>query len=140
MASKLLGYTPEELIGRSYLDLVRPDFRASVRRFYREQLTRRLSHTYLEFPALAKDGSEVWFGQNVEIIEGDGHVAGFQAITRDVTHQFHAREVLESARNELEQMVKERTAELESANKSLRFEMMERQREEAAWHQLELQM
>ena len=140
MASKLLGYTPEDLIGRSYLDLVRPDFRASVRRIYREQLTQRLPHTYLEFPAVTKDGSEVWFGQNVEIVEEEGRVVGFQAITRDITHQFHAREVLESARDELEQMVKERTAELESANKSLRFEMMERQREEAVRHQLELQM
>jgi len=34
MASKLLGYAAEELIGRSYLDLVRPDFRARTRRFY----------------------------------------------------------------------------------------------------------
>lgn len=140
MASKLLGYDAEELIGRSYLDLVRPDFRARTRRFYREQLTRRLSHTYLEFPALAKDGREVWFGQNVEIVEEDGRVVGFQAITRDITPQFRSREVLESARDELEQRVKQRTAELESANELLRLEMMERQREATARHHLEAQM
>src|SRR5260370_4240518 len=89
---------------------------------------------------MAKDGSEVWLGQNVEIIEDEGRVVGFQAIPRDITQQFHAREVREYARDELEQKVKERTTELESANKLLRFEMMERQREEAARHQLEVQM
>ena len=140
MASKLLGYAAEELIGRSYLDLIRPDFRARVRRFYREQFTRRLSHTYLEFPALAKDGSEVWFGQNVEIIEENGRVVGFQAITRDITRQFHSREVLASAREELERRVRERTAELESANELLRLEMIERQREEATRRYLETQI
>ena len=140
LASKLLGYTPADLIGRPYLDLIRPDFQARTRRFYREQLTRRLSHTYLEFPALAKDGSEVWFGQNVEIVEEAGRVVGFQAIARDVTSQFRSREVLESARDELEQSVKERTAELEAANNLLRSEMMERQKEEAARRHLEAHM
>ncbi len=140
VATKLLGYSAEELIGRSYLDLVRPDFQARVRHFYRQQLTRRLSHTYLEFPALAKNGSEVWFGQNVEIIEENGRVTGFQAITRDITSEFRSREVLQSAREELEQRVRERTAELESANELLRTEMSERQKEEAARRYLEAQI
>ena len=140
VATKLLGYSAEELVGRSYLDLIRPDFKARTRRFYREQLARRLSHTYLEFPALAKDGTEVWFGQNVEIIEEEGRVVGFQAITRDITREFHTREVLESVRDELERRVKERTAELESANNLLRVEMAERQREANARHELEQQM
>jgi two-component system cell cycle sensor histidine kinase/response regulator CckA len=140
MACKLLGYTPEELIGRPYLDLIRPDFRGRVRRFYRKQLTRRLSHTYLEFPALAKDGREVWFGQNVEIIEEDSKVVGFQAITRDITPQFRSRELLEGVREELEKRVSERTAELESANELLRLEISERQKETTARQQLEAQM
>src|SRR5260370_21376889 len=79
LASKLLGYTSEDLLGRSYLDLVKPDFRASVRRFYRDQLTRRLAHTYLEFPAMAKDGSEVWLGENVEIMDNECPVVGSRA-------------------------------------------------------------
>ena len=140
VATKLLGYSAEELIGRSYLDLIRPDFRGKTRRFYREQLAHRLSHTYLEFPALAKDGTEVWFGQNVEIIEEEGRVVGFQAITRDITREFHTREVLESVRDELERRVKERTAELESSNELLRLEIAERQREANARHELEQQM
>ena len=140
VAKKLLGYADEELIGRPYLDLIRPDFRGIVRRFYRRQLARRLSHTYLEFPAIAANGTEVWFGQNVEMIEEDGRVAGFQAITRDITAQRRSEERMRSAREELECRVKERTAELEQANELLRREMAERQREEKARRSLEAQI
>jgi len=112
VAAKLLKYSVGELIGREYLDLIRPDYRATVRRFYRRQLTERLSHTYLEFPALTRDGDEVWFGQNVEIIEEHGRVAGFQAITRDITAHRRSEEMLTCAREELERRVEERTAEL----------------------------
>ena len=48
--------------------------------------------------------------------------------------------MLQSAREELEQRVRERTAELESANELLRTEMSERQKEEAARRYLEAQI
>jgi PAS domain S-box-containing protein len=140
VAPRLLGFPAEELVGRVYLDLIRPDFRPAARRFYRQQLARKLSHTYFEFPVIAKDGREIWFGQNVEIIEDEGRVAGFQAITRDITVRRRSEEVLRSAREELEQRVKERTAELEAANERLRQEMIERQREEQERRKLEAQI
>jgi two-component system, cell cycle sensor histidine kinase and response regulator CckA len=140
MAPKLLGYSAEELVGRKYLDLIRPDYRPAVQRFYRQQLARKLSHTYLEFPAISKDGTEFWFGQNVEIIEENGRVAGFQAITRDITLQRRSQDVEKDARGELERRVRERTAELENANELLRREVMERQREEKARRRLEAQV
>jgi two-component system cell cycle sensor histidine kinase/response regulator CckA len=129
MAGKMLGYSVEELVGRSYLDLVRPDYRARVRQFYRLQLVQRRSHTYLEFPAITRAGGEIWFGQNVEIIEEDGRVVGFQAITRDITQKRRDEVGLQYVREELERRVTERTAELERANELLRREMAERQRE-----------
>jgi len=140
MATKLLGYSSEELVGRSYLDLVKPEYRAAVRRFYRRQLVERLSHTYLEFPAIARDGTEIWFGQNVEIIMEDDRVAGFQAITRDISQRRRADEGLKTAREDLERRVRERTAELELANELLRREIQERQREEKARLDLEKQI
>ena len=140
IATRLLGYAAEELIGRKYLDLVRPDYRPAVQRFYRQQLARKLSHTYLEFPAIGKDGTEFWFGQNVEIIEENGRVSGFQAITRDITLQRRSQDVEKDAREELERRVRERTAELENANELLRREVIERQREEKTRRHLEAQV
>jgi two-component system cell cycle sensor histidine kinase/response regulator CckA len=137
---KLLGYDAEDLTGRSYLDLIRSDFRATVRRFYRQQLTRKLAHTYLEFPALTGNGREMWFGQSVELIEEDGRIIGFQAVARDITHRRRSEEMLKDAREDLERRVRERTAELECANQLLRREMAERQREEKARRELEAQI
>jgi two-component system, cell cycle sensor histidine kinase and response regulator CckA len=140
VASQLFACSAEDLIGRSYLDLVRPDFRVQVRRFYRQQFAGRLSHTYLEFPAVTMDGREIWFGQNVEIVEEDGRIVGFQAITRDITAQRRAEEGLRYVRDELERRVKERTGELEHANALLRTEMTERQRQEDVRRNLESQV
>ena len=140
VAPRLFACSAEDLIGRSYLDLVRRDFRTRVRRFYRQQFARRLSHTYLEFPSVTMDGREIWFGQNVEIVEEDGRIVGFQAITRDITAQRRAEEGLKYARDELERRVKERTAELERANALLRSEMVERQRQEEVRLNLEAQV
>jgi two-component system cell cycle sensor histidine kinase/response regulator CckA len=140
VAPRIFACSAEDLIGRTYLDLVRPDFRAQVRRFYRQQFARRLSHTYLEVPVITMDGREIWFGQNVEIVEEDGRIAGFQAIMRDVTAQRLAEEGLKYARDELERRVKERTAELERANALLRTEMRERQRQEDVRRNLEAQV
>jgi two-component system, cell cycle sensor histidine kinase and response regulator CckA len=140
VAPRIFACSAEDLIGRSYLDLVRPDFRAQVRRFYRQQLVGRLSHTYLEVPVITMDGREIWFGQNVEVVEEDGRIVGFQAIMRDVTAQRRAEEGLKYARDELEQRVKERTAELEHANALLRAEMTERQCQEDARRNLEAQV
>ena len=114
--------------------------RARVRQFYRLQLVQRRSHTYLEFPAITRAGGEIWFGQNVEMIEEDGRVVGFQAITRDITQKRRDEVGLQYVREELERRVTERTAELERANELLRREMAERQREENERITLEAQI
>jgi two-component system cell cycle sensor histidine kinase/response regulator CckA len=139
-ATVLLGYPAEELIGRSYLDIVRPDYRFKMRRFYRAQLARNQGDTYFEFPAIARDGREVWFGQNVQLIQENGKSIGFQAITRDITKQHRIESQGKQARGELERMVQERTAELERSNSQLRREMEERRRAEEQRIRLEAQI
>jgi diguanylate cyclase (GGDEF)-like protein/PAS domain S-box-containing protein len=87
VAARLMKRPAEELIGLHYLELVRPDYRADVERFYGSQFAGKIGDTYYEFPALTADGGEVWLGQNVQLLaEGDGAV-GFQAVARDVTRQ-----------------------------------------------------
>src|SRR5262249_55532050 len=76
----------------------------------------------------------------VEIIEEGGRIIGFQAITRDITIQRRAEELSQSAREELEHRVQERTAELQEINVRLLREMAVRQREEKARRDLEAQI
>lgn len=139
-APALLGYSPEQLIGRYYLELVRPDFRPEARRFYRNQLAKNIGDTYFEFPALAHDGTEVWFGQNVQLIKEGNRNIGFQAITRDITKQRRSEAEEKHAREELELRVKERTAELEMSNELLLREMEERRKAEEQRKRLEAQI
>jgi two-component system cell cycle sensor histidine kinase/response regulator CckA len=95
-ATGLLGYSPEELIGREYLQLVRPDYRGAARRFYRQQFVRHQPSTYLEFPAIAKNGREVWLGQHVRLVTVEERVTGFDAVARDISSQEQAQQERET--------------------------------------------
>ena len=58
------------LVGASFLDVVRPDYREEARRFYDEQRRLALPNTYCEFPVVTRAGEELWLGQRVQLVEG----------------------------------------------------------------------
>ena len=75
------------------------------------------------------DGRETWASTTkLPLYNDQGAVVGTFGISRDVTEKKHAAEALLKARQELEVRVRERTAELEEANRSLQAEIAERKR------------
>jgi diguanylate cyclase (GGDEF)-like protein/PAS domain S-box-containing protein len=82
-----LKFSEQELVGRHYLDLVRPDFRETVEKFYGRQLIKKIPNAYQEIPILTKDGREIWIGQNTQLVMEHGSIVGFQAIARDITER-----------------------------------------------------
>jgi PAS domain S-box-containing protein len=92
VATRIMKYTEQELLGRRFVELIRPEYQQAAERFYGRQFVRRRPSTYYEFPALAKDGGEIWIGQNVQVLQEDGRVVGFQAVARDITERKHAEE------------------------------------------------
>ncbi|MDB4948570.1 MAG: domain S-box [Gemmatimonadetes bacterium] len=100
-AVRLLGRWADELVGTSYLSLVRPDWRERVREVYVRQWTERTPTTYLEFPMIAAGGREVWMGQNVTLVMQGGVPVGVQALARDVTE----RREMDRIRDEFVSMV-----------------------------------
>jgi two-component system cell cycle sensor histidine kinase/response regulator CckA len=96
-AVRLMKYAQEELVGRRFVTLIRDDYREAAERFYARQLAERIPTTYFEFPAIAKDGTEVWFGQNVQLVMSDGHIVGVQAVARDITERLAVEERLRQA-------------------------------------------
>jgi len=84
-AAALVKRSVEECLGVHFLELIRDDFRATASDFYRQQVADRTPITYFEFPAVAKDQSEVWIGQNVQLVIEDGKVIELQGIARDIT-------------------------------------------------------
>jgi len=86
MATQVLGYPPEDLVGRHFTELIEPTHRAAALAFYRHQARERQLHSYYEFPAVAASGRTVWFGQNVRALLGpEAEVLGFEAVARDIT-------------------------------------------------------
>jgi PAS domain S-box-containing protein len=94
VAARLMKAPEEELIGKNSLNLVRPDYRQATKDFYNQQFRSRTFNSYYEYPALTKDGGEVWLGQNLQIILEDGRVTGFQAVARDITERKRIEEAL----------------------------------------------
>jgi PAS domain S-box-containing protein len=96
---RLMGYQPRELLGRHFLFPVSPSWRERVAQFYERQFEERTPHTFHYFPLTRKDGSEMWVGQNVQLIIESGRVVAAQAVARDVTHRKQLQDELGRARD-----------------------------------------
>jgi diguanylate cyclase (GGDEF)-like protein/PAS domain S-box-containing protein len=94
---RVSGYEEEEIIGKHYLSLLRPDRRDEAANFFRDQIVKGIKNTYSEYPALKKDGSEIWLGQNTQLIFENGNVVGFQAVSRDITERRRLEEELKES-------------------------------------------
>ncbi|HEV2474770.1 MAG TPA: PAS domain S-box protein, partial [Chthonomonadales bacterium] len=127
-AVRMLGYSPDEILGRHYLDLIRPDFRRDAKRFYVKQFREKIPTTYFEYPVLASDGRTLWLGQHVQLVMRAGRITGVTAVARDITTRREAELQLAAANRDLERRVSQRTAELRTVNEWMEKEIAERQR------------
>jgi PAS domain S-box-containing protein len=90
----------EELLGRHYLETIVESFRHRAKRLYDRQFLAKEKNTYNEFPIITADGHEVWLGQNVQLIEKNGQIIGFQALARDITDLVKTKAALALARDQ----------------------------------------
>ena len=103
-ALAMLHFTEVEVLGRSYLKLVRQDRRRAAERFYMRQFARKQKSTYYEFPILDGHGHERWIGQNVQMVFDGAGPMGFQAIAREITERKRAEFELQKSRNFVERI------------------------------------
>jgi len=116
-AERIKGYRAEEIIGQHFS------------RFYpREDIEQGKPERELKTAAaegrfedegwrVRKDGSKFW--ANVifsPLRDAQARLVGFSKITRDLTERYQAEEELKKHRDHLEELVKERTAELRAAS------------------------
>jgi diguanylate cyclase (GGDEF)-like protein/PAS domain S-box-containing protein len=132
---EIFGYGPGEMIGRSALDFHTSE--ASFRHLAelaRDTLWRGETFT-TEWEARRKDGSTVWVRLTGHREADAGERFDVVWIFEDITERRRMQEELLQAREELEQRVLERTAELSTANAQLQDEIFERmQAEQRIWH------
>ncbi len=101
IAVQMLGYPPEELRGRHYLELVHPDQRTRLARVFGRQFLKRIPSIYEEVLALVRDGTAIWLGQNVQLVLDGEQLVGFQVVARDVTRRRQAEQALTAANRKL---------------------------------------
>jgi len=126
----ILGYKRHEIIGRQFSDIMTPASNDLFQRLfprYKECGTLRDA----EYELVCKNGALI----NV-LLDGkvsynpDGSFKQTNCIWRDITEQKKMEDELWKYREHLEDMVKERTAELKTANEQLQREMKERKQME----------
>ena len=89
----LLGYAPQELIGRSLFEIIRPDEVERVRTLFVDQPIAGMSFNAFECIFLHRDGRQLTVESSGEPIRNRaGHFGGYRGVARDVTERKRAAE------------------------------------------------
>ncbi|MDX1532494.1 MAG: PAS domain S-box protein, partial [Rhodothermales bacterium] len=92
---EVLGYTPEELVGRNPYDLIHPDDRAHVQAESHDVALEGSEPPAPQWRGLRKDGTYVWLEtQTRPILDERGEVVRLQTTSRDITERRRAQEAL----------------------------------------------
>jgi PAS domain S-box-containing protein len=100
-ATSLLGYTPEELIGRPVFELLHPDELDEARALH-EEIHRSNGTVTLTHRVRGKDGRYLWFECNTRAVRDpiSGEVVEIHAVARDITKRKEAEEALRESEDQ----------------------------------------
>jgi PAS domain S-box-containing protein len=116
----ILGYTPEEVLGRRPFDFMTPEEVKRVSDFFSSIIDARKPFNNLQNINIHKNGNLVFLETSgVPIFNHKGEFCGYRGIDRDITDRKQDEEELEKHRKHLEEMVRDRTKELEEKTKDL---------------------
>ena len=122
-----LGYSREELLEKSPLEIFPPEALPALAARRRQLLAER--NAVFETSLVAKDGKQVPVEINAHLFDLFGKTKVL-SIARDISERRRAEAALRQAYEQLEQKVAERTAELAQANLELKHEIAERRQKE----------
>jgi PAS domain S-box-containing protein len=117
----ILGYRPEEVIGKTPFDLMPPEEVKRVLPIFQQCVSQGTPIRSLEYLICHKDGHLVFVENNgTPFNDADGILLGYRGIDRDITERKKAEAALAKAKDELEMRVQERTAELSESEEKYR--------------------
>ena len=125
---QLTGFKREEVIGRNFAEIgfTRPELGRKALKLVRDVFAGRPTQI-TEYENLRKDGTVVTIEANPRLVKKGGKPIGILAVIRDITERKRAEEELRKHRDHLEEIVAERTANLEEANTALRVLLKRRE-------------
>jgi PAS domain S-box-containing protein len=119
-AQRIEGYRPEEIIGKYFGIFFTPEEAAGG--LPERELDRAMTqgHSHTAAWAVRADGSRFWSEWGLTSVHDEGgRLRGFLKVAHDMTARKEAEDRVQSLNNELEQRVRERTAQLEASNRDL---------------------
>jgi diguanylate cyclase (GGDEF)-like protein/PAS domain S-box-containing protein len=88
---QVLGYTPDELIGRRPVDFMPPGEAERVRDWFAEIARTRETFRNVENRSIGRAGAQVWqLVSGVPIVDGDGRFIGYRGTALDITERKQA--------------------------------------------------
>lgn len=136
---RMLGMGPDRIIGRWMRDLTDESGKAEFER--QLELRKAGNSSVYEIRLVRGDGKAVdCIFSASPIRDSHGRRVGSFAMVTDITARKKAEEALRTARDDLEQRVQERTAELARTNEELQVEVVERKRAEVVRHLNEIRL
>jgi PAS domain S-box-containing protein len=132
---EFLGYSEQELVGKTAQSITHPEDREKTAEVIRQALTSGPRILRFEKRYLHKSGRTLWGEVSSTLVcDAEGNPSYFIAQVLDIGKRKRAEEALQKAHDELEEKVRDRTAELSTANEELKREVEERRRaEETLW-------
>jgi PAS domain S-box-containing protein len=98
----VLGYTPEEVLGKTPFEFMSPDEAARVGQVFAGIAADRQPIMDLENRNLTKDGGEVVLLTNgVPILDSEGYLLGYRGVDKAITERKRAEEALQRRNREL---------------------------------------
>lgn len=128
--AQYFGRTPKELIGTSFLELIPPEEHGFVLQSLASLSVESPIKT-TEHKVISPEGGERWqLWRDRALFDEQGNITEIQAIGQDVTERKQAEGKLRRYREHLEEMVRERTAELTAAVDLLKEQILVGKRSE----------
>ncbi|MRR35805.1 PAS domain S-box protein, partial [bacterium] len=124
---KILGFRPDELIGKKHFyDLFVPEFREDLKAAAFKAFAARESIRAFTNANVSKEGRVVHLETSgAPVLDTEGNLIGYRGADTDITERRRAEDELRTYHEHLEEMIRERTAELfvakeraESANQA----------------------
>ncbi len=109
VSQTVLGYTPEELVGRMhYYDVHPSDGREAFRALTTEAFRKKESLRGLVNPAVAKNGRIVWLSTDgIPMLDADGNLRGYRGSDTDITERKLAEDALLESKERFEQLAEQ---------------------------------
>ncbi len=102
VSKAIYGYNPKDMLGKSFLDFVRPKYVAYAKDYFNKAITSGIDVFHFEGTVLNKDGSLVVLDSHAVVKrDRNGDLIGIMGTSQDITERKKAEKKIKNAQQEL---------------------------------------